>query len=106
MSILINKFKEVSLSVLPITLIVIILNFTVVPIEQEMLIRFIIGAIFVILGLGVFLFGAEISIGPIGSLMGETIAKTKSYLVGLLGFILGFCYNSRTRSSNTCPSGK
>ncbi|HHV26659.1 MAG TPA: DUF1538 domain-containing protein [Tissierellia bacterium] len=91
MSILINKFKEVSLSVLPITLIVIILNFTVVPIEQEMLIRFIIGAIFVILGLGVFLFGAEISIGPIGSLMGETIAKTnKSYLVGLLGFILGF----------------
>lgn len=91
MSVLINKFKEVSLSVLPITLIVIILHFTVVPIETEMLIRFIIGAIFVIIGLGIFLFGAEIGIGPIGNLMGETIAKTnKSYLVGLLGFVLGF----------------
>ncbi|MCR2043018.1 DUF1538 domain-containing protein [Anaerosalibacter massiliensis] len=91
MSVLINKFKEVSLSVLPITLIVIILNFTVVPIKTEMLIRFIIGAIFVIIGLGIFLFGAEIGIGPIGNLMGETIAKTnKSYLVGLLGFVLGF----------------
>lgn len=91
MSLLIKKLKEVSLSVLPISLLVIILHFTVVPIETEMLIRFIIGAILVIIGLGIFLFGAEIGIVPIGNLMGETIAKTnKSYLVGMLGFILGF----------------
>ena len=56
-----------------------------------MLIRYIIGAIFVILGLGIFLFGAHLGIGPIGNLMGETIAKTNNvYLVGILGFILGF----------------
>ena len=37
------------------------------------------------------MFGAEIGIVPIGNLMGETIAKTNnSYLVGILGFILGF----------------
>ncbi len=91
MNILFEKLKEVSLSVLPITLLVIILNFTMVPIDNEMLARFIIGAILVIIGLGIFLFGAHIGIGPIGNLMGETIAKTnKSYIVGILGFILGF----------------
>jgi len=91
MSLLLNKFKEVSLSVLPITLIVIVLNFTLVPIDNEMLVRFILGAIFVIIGLGIFLFGADMGIGPIGNLMGETIAKTnKSYIVASLGFLLGF----------------
>ncbi|WP_353095109.1 DUF1538 domain-containing protein [Tissierella praeacuta] len=91
MNILLKQLKEVSLSVLPITILVIILNFTIVPIGTEMFIRYIIGAIFVIVGLGIFLFGAHLGIGPIGNLMGETIAKTnKSYLVGILGFILGF----------------
>jgi len=91
LDILSRKFTEVSLSVLPITILVIILNFTLVPVETEMLIRFIIGALLVIMGLGIFLFGAELGIVPIGNLMGETIAKTnKSYLVGILGFILGF----------------
>ncbi|HLR21083.1 MAG TPA: DUF1538 domain-containing protein [Tissierellaceae bacterium] len=91
MNVLINRFKEVALSVLPITLIVIILNFTVVPIENEMLIRFLVGSIFIIIGLGIFLFGADLGISPIGQLMGETIAKTnKSYFVGGFGFILGF----------------
>ena len=91
MNLLLKRFKEVFLSVLPITLIVTILNFTLVPIDADMLIRFIIGAVFVIIGLALFLFGADTGIGPIGQLMGETIAKTnKSYLVGILGFVLGF----------------
>ena len=78
-------------SVFAIVLLVTILNFTLAPIGTEMFARFIIGAIFVIIGLGIFLFGAEIGIEPIGTLMGETIAKTnKAYIVGILGFILGF----------------
>lgn len=91
MSILLEKLKEVLLSVLPIVILVFILNFTLVPIENEMLARFIIGSIFVIIGLGVFLFGAHIGIGPIGNLMGETLAKTnKAHIVSIIGFILGF----------------
>ncbi len=91
MNILLEKLKEVSYSVLPITILVIFLHFTLVPLEIEMLSRFLLGAIFVVLGLGIFLFGAHIGIGPIGNLMGETIARTnKTYAVGLLGFILGF----------------
>lgn len=94
MNILLKKLKEVSLSVFPITALVLILHFTIVPIETDMLIRFIIGSFSVILGLGIFIFGAHIGIVQIGSLMGETIAKSnKLYLVGILGFILGFLIN-------------
>ncbi len=91
LNILLSKLKDISLSVFPITLLVIILNFTLIPVETGVLIRFILGAILVIIGLGIFLFGAHLGIGPIGNLMGETIAKTNNpLLVGILGFILGF----------------
>jgi hypothetical protein len=86
-----KQFKDAALSVIPITILVIILSFTIVPIENEMLMRFIIGALFVVVGLGIFLFGANIGITAIGTLMGETVAKTnKAVIVGVLGFVLGF----------------
>ena len=45
----------------------------------------------VILGLGIFLFGAEIGITPIGNLMGENLARSnRAWVVGILGFLLGF----------------
>lgn len=94
MNVLANKLKEVSSSVLPISLIVIILHLTVAPISTPMLIRFLLGTLWVILGLGIFLFGAELAITPIGNLMGEHIAKTnKVWWVAALGFILGFFIN-------------
>lgn len=56
-----------------------------------MLWRFVVGSIVVIIGLGIFLFGVEIGVSPIGNLMGRTIAKTnKSWIVAMLGFVLGF----------------
>lgn len=89
-----KTFKDISLSVLPITILVVILGLTLVPIEIEMLVRFVIGAIFVIIGLVIFLMGAHTGITPIGSLMGKSIAKTnKFFYVIILGFILGFFIN-------------
>ncbi|NLJ81117.1 MAG: DUF1538 domain-containing protein [Firmicutes bacterium] len=91
MNILAKKLKEVSLSVLPITVLVLFLNFSIVPIGFEMLTRFLIGAILLIIGLGIFLLGASIGIVPLGQLIGETIAKTnKVGIVAILGFIMGF----------------
>ncbi|SDX38562.1 DUF1538 domain-containing protein [Tepidimicrobium xylanilyticum] len=91
MNLLLNKFKEVAIAVVPISILVIILSLTVVPIELDMFIRFLIGATTVILGLGIFLFGAEIGITPIGNLMGENLARSNRVLiVGILGFLLGF----------------
>jgi len=62
-----------------------------VHIESDILIRFLIGSLLVILGLGIFLFGADIGITPIGSLMGETVARSNRIsIVVVLGFLLGF----------------
>lgn len=76
---------------IPITLLVVILSFLLVPLEKEVFIRFLIGAALVIIGLGIFLFGVELGVGPIGNLMGKDVAKSNSSIyVAVLGFILGF----------------
>ena len=89
--VLIEKLKEVMMSVIPITLIVLVLNFTLVPLETHVLIRFILGAILIIFGLTIFLFGVDIGVTPIGTLMGSFLAKSnKIWIVGLGGLLLGF----------------
>lgn len=91
MSVLTEKLKEVLFSVLPITIIVLILNFTLTPLETPLIIRFIIGALFIILGLSIFLIGIDIGITPLGSLVGATIAKTnKLWIIITAGLVLGF----------------
>ena len=89
--ILFEKFKETLYSVLPIVIIVLLLNFTIAPMENHFIGRFLLGAIFIIIGLSIFLFGADIGITPIGNLMGKTIAKSnKIWIVAVAGMILGF----------------
>jgi hypothetical protein len=91
LNVVLTKFKEVLFSVLPISVIVVILNFTLTPLETPVLYRFLIGACCIIIGLTVFLLGVDLGITPIGNNMGATIAKTnKIWLVGLLGLFLGF----------------
>lgn len=88
---LVEKMKEALFSVLPITLIVILLNFTFTPLEPIMLGRFILGGLFIVIGLAVLLVGVDIGITPIGSLMGSTIVKSrKIWVIGIAGLILGF----------------
>lgn len=91
MNVLKSKFIEVTYSVLPVTLIVILLNFTLVPLGTTIFIRFLIGAAMIILGLGIFLLGVDIGVTPIGNLMGSAIAKSgKLKIVALSGLGLGF----------------
>lgn len=86
-----HKFREVVLAVLPVTAIVLLLNFTLTPLGLPLLIRFLLGAILIILGLTIFLFGVDIGITPIGNIMGGIIARSnKVILVILSGLILGF----------------
>lgn len=91
MQILIYKFKEISLSVIPIVLIVLGLHFTIVPLESDMLIKFLICTVIIIIGLGIFLMGAEIGVSEMGEIMGSSVAKSNSkVLVFLLGVLFGF----------------
>lgn len=91
MNVLHEKLKEVLSAVLPITVIVIILNFTIAPIETHLFIKFLLGALFIIIGLTIFLFGVDLGITPIGTHMGKTIAKSnKVWIVVIAGLVLGF----------------
>lgn len=91
MNVLVIKLKEVLFAVLPITFIVIILNFTLTPLDSSLMIRFLIGAFLIIIGLTIFLLGVDISVSNIGKSMGTAIAKSnKLWIVITAGIILGF----------------
>lgn len=91
MNIILSKLKEVVFAVLPITVLVLLLHFTAVPLETPMLIRFIIGALLIVFGLTVFLFGVDTGIAQIGNTMGSAVAKSnKLWVVAAAGLILGF----------------
>lgn len=91
MNIIFSKLKEVIYSVLPITVLVLILNFTLTPIDTPLMIKFLIGAVFIIIGLTIFLFGVDIGITQIGNIMGSAITKTnKLWIVAAAGLVLGF----------------
>ena len=86
-----EKLKDVLSSVLPITIIVLLLSFTVTPLETPLLIRFLIGALLIIIGLVIFLTGVDICITPLGNLLGSRLAKTnKLWIIVIAGIILGF----------------
>lgn len=86
-----TKLKEVLFAVLPITALVLIFNFTLTPLGTMPLIRFLIGAVLIVLGLAIFLFGVDIAITPIGNQMGSAVAKSnKLWIVVIGGLLLGF----------------
>ncbi|MBE6032143.1 MAG: DUF1538 domain-containing protein [Clostridiales bacterium] len=85
-----EKIKESLSSVLPITIIVLILCFSIAPIPGSTLMAFTIGAIFLIVGMGTFTLGAEMSMTPIGEKVGAFMTKSrKLWVVILVSFILG-----------------
>lgn len=85
------KFREVLSSVLPITIIVFILNFTLTPMENLIMYRFALGSITIILGMTIFLVGVDISLSPIGNELGAAITlKNKVWVVVVSGLFLGF----------------
>lgn len=91
MNILWNKVKEVLISVLPIVLIVLVLHFTVAPLPPALLLAFLVGAVLVVVGLTIFLFGIDQGLEPIGQYAGRSITHTNRYpIVMTASLILGF----------------
>ena len=94
LSVLLSKFKEVISAVSPVAVLVIILNFTLAPVQSIQLIRFIIGAAAIITGLSVLLFGIEHGVMPFGNRIGESFLKSNKILFVIgIGFLLGFFIN-------------
>ncbi len=91
MRLIVEKLKEVFLAVLPIAAIVLLLNFTFVSLSWFLIVRFVIGALLIVAGLSIFLFGVNIGISPIGNFMGTFIVKTnKIWFLIAAGLVLGF----------------
>ncbi|WP_353893974.1 DUF1538 domain-containing protein [Proteinivorax hydrogeniformans] len=91
MSLIGDKFREVIISVLPVAIIVLILNFTLVPLDTPMLFSFLLGSVFIVAGLTLFLIGVDIGITPLGGLIGNSLLKTnKLWVIVAAGLILGF----------------
>lgn len=75
-----EKLKEAVASVIPVTLIVLLLQI-ITPMPTNMLIAFLIGAVMLVLGMGLFSLGADIAMMPMGERIGAHIIKSKHYLV-------------------------
>jgi hypothetical protein len=88
---LLRKLKEVAISVIPVCLIVTLLHVTISPLEKGQLGSFYLGGLFVILGLALFLVGAEIGLLPIGEKIGSIVTGKRNLpLLITVGLVIGF----------------
>lgn len=72
------KFKETSISVLPVMAIVLLLGLTATPMSASVLVNFVVGGIFLIIGLTIFLLGVDLGIQPMGERAGAELTKKRS----------------------------
>ena len=90
-----GTIKEVVFSIIPIALIILILNFLIVKMPSAVIVNFILGLILTILGLILFLIGINVSLLPIGQLMGSSLMKKVNikFIIAVslaIGFVLTF----------------
>lgn len=86
-----TKFKEASISVVPVMLLVIILHFTIAPLKEEQLAQFIVGGALLIVGLSIFLVGADIGMVPFGQRVGSALTRKRNLpLIMAASFAIGF----------------
>ena len=82
-----EKVRESLSSVLPITIIVLLLSIVLIPMEVGAFTLFLAGALFLIFGMGFFLLGADISMTQLGQGIGGQLMKKRNLL-----FIIGGCF--------------
>ena len=82
-----EKVRESLSSVLPITIIVLLLSIVLIPMEVGAFTLFLAGALFLIFGMGFFQLGADISMTQLGQGIGSQLMKKRNLL-----FIIGGCF--------------
>ncbi len=85
-----EKWKESLTSVMPIIALVFLLCFSVVSVPTDALLSFLLGAVLLILGMGLFTLGTDTAMTPIGEHVGTAITKSRRlWVLTLVGFIVG-----------------
>ncbi len=89
--ILLSKIKEAVIAVAPITAIIIALNFIFTPMPKYNFLSFAVGAVLLVLGMGLYSLGSDTAMSSIGSHIGTNLTKTKKMpLILAVCFIIGF----------------
>ena len=89
-SILMLKLKESLSSVLPITAIVFVLCFSIISVPTDILMAFVVGAVMLIFGMGLFTLGTDLSMMPVGEYVGSQITKSrKLWFIVIICLIVG-----------------
>jgi len=85
-----DKIIESLTSILPIALIVIVLSMTFTPLDTGTFVLFIVGVVLLIVGMGFFTLGADLSMLVIGEKIGSAITHSgKVWLIALISFVIG-----------------
>ena len=85
-----EKMQEAMVAVIPIICIVLLLSFLLVPLSPSILLSFLLGALFVMVGMMLFTLGAEVSMTPMGEKVGAKMTQSKNiFIIVFLAFILG-----------------
>lgn len=85
-----EKIKESLSSVLPITIIVLLLSVSLVPMEIGTLALFLTGAVLLIVGMGFFQLGAEMAMTPLGQGVGGRLIKSNRMVpIVLVSLLMG-----------------
>lgn len=91
MQTIMDTVREIIFAVLPVTVVVVILQFTLIFLPFETFLQFLVGVVMVSVGLILFLLGVHLGLLPIGEMIGSALPNTgKAWLVVLFGFIMGF----------------
>lgn len=83
-----EKNRESMASVLPITAIVLLLSVTIAPLDPGTLVLFLFGAIVLIVGMGLFTLGVDMSMIPMGEGLGIAMSRSKLLLLPLGAYFL------------------
>ena len=85
-----QKIIEALTSVLPITFIVFVLSISIAPLPLGTMLMFLAGALLLVIGMGFFALGAEMSMMPIGEGVGSELVKSrKPFMMILITFTIG-----------------
>ncbi|HSK67798.1 MAG TPA: DUF1538 domain-containing protein, partial [Candidatus Limnocylindria bacterium] len=91
MSLLREKFTEVLRTLAPVAALAALLAFTLVPVERDVLLRFLAGTAMLLAGLSIFLVGVDLAMHPIGDYMAREVATSARLLkIVLFAFLIGF----------------
>ena len=87
---ILEKVKDACMSALPIALIILALSFTVCPLPNDIFIAFLVGTCLLVVGLGLFSLGAEMSMERIGAHIGANLTRSRKIpIIAILSLIVG-----------------